>query len=137
MRQRRTYCANAAYRQAPSKKESPELGIFASTRRLCAKWMLPREHMGLFRGLSAEHYMSRSVLEALGDTVAIGGAPWLGRGEQREIGINKLTAKILCSRHNTALFPADTAAGEFFEHCGRSTTIFDANQSRGSASSVS
>jgi hypothetical protein len=63
--------------------------------------------------LSAEHYMSRSVLEALGNTVAIGGVPWLPLGERREIGINKLTAKILCRRHNAALSALDSAGGEF------------------------
>jgi hypothetical protein len=67
-------------------------------------------------GLSAEHYMSRSVLEAIGTSaVAIDGAPWLSPGERRAISIDRLTAKILCSRHNSALSPLDSAAGEFFK----------------------
>jgi hypothetical protein len=35
--------------------------------------------------------MSKSVLEALGDIVAVDGAPWLAPGEQKEIGVNSLT----------------------------------------------
>jgi hypothetical protein len=66
--------------------------------------------------ISAEHYISRSVLEAIGtDVAAIAGAPWLRDGEQKAIGINNLTAKILCSRHNSALSGLDDAAGIFFK----------------------
>jgi hypothetical protein len=65
--------------------------------------------------LSAEHYISRSVLEAIGPTVAISGVPWLPDGAEKEIGINNLTAKILCSRHNSALWPLDSAVGAFFK----------------------
>jgi hypothetical protein len=65
--------------------------------------------------ISAEHYMSKSVLAAIGTTVGIDGAPWLPPGEQREIGIDRLTAKILCGRHNSALSPLDSEASSFFE----------------------
>jgi hypothetical protein len=66
--------------------------------------------------LSAEHYMSRSVLEAIGPSaVAIDGVPWLATGERRAVGIASLTAKILCIRHNSALSPVDDAAGQFFK----------------------
>jgi len=65
--------------------------------------------------LSAEHYMSRSVLEALGNVVAVDGVPWLPRGETKIIAIDSLTAKILCTRHNSALSPLDTEAGAFFK----------------------
>jgi hypothetical protein len=58
--------------------------------------------------------MSRSVLKAIGVTVAIDGAPWLRPGEQREIGIDRLTARILCSRHNSAFSSLDSEAGVFF-----------------------
>ena len=79
------------------------------------------KHVGCYLGetadcsfdLSAEHYMSRSVLEAIGPRVAINGAPWLSAGETREVGISSLTAKILCRRHNSALSPLDAMAGEF------------------------
>jgi hypothetical protein len=60
--------------------------------------------------------MSKSVLKAIGSTVvAADGMPWLPNGERRAIGINNLTAKILCTRHNSALSPLDDAAGEFFK----------------------
>jgi hypothetical protein len=65
--------------------------------------------------LSAEHYISKSVLQAIGATVGVSGVPWLPHRMEKEIGINSLTAKILCSRHNSALSPLDSAAGTFFE----------------------
>ena len=69
--------------------------------------------------LSNEHYLSKSVLESLGNKVMVAGAPWLPAGEQREISIKGLTAKILCRRHNSALSPLDAMAGAFFAHlCG-------------------
>jgi hypothetical protein len=69
--------------------------------------------MDCSRDISAEHYMSRSVLEVFGDTVAVDGVPWLPPGTQKEIGINNLAAKILCRRHNAALSALDNAAGQF------------------------
>jgi hypothetical protein len=65
--------------------------------------------------LSAEHYISKSVLQAIGTTIAVSGVPWLPNGEEKEIGVNSLTARILCCRHNSALSPLDTAAGAFFQ----------------------
>ena len=65
--------------------------------------------------LSREHYISKSVLQAIGNTVAASGVPWLPDGQEKEIGINSLTARILCSRHNSALSLLDSAAGAFFE----------------------
>jgi len=60
--------------------------------------------------------MSRSVLEAIGSpAVAIDGAPWLAPGERKAVGIESLTAKILCIRHNSALSPLDEAAEQFFK----------------------
>lgn len=55
------------------------------------------------------------MLQAIGTTVAVSGVPWLPDGEEKEIGINRLTARILCCRHNSALSPLDSAAGAFFE----------------------
>lgn len=64
--------------------------------------------------ISGEHFISRAVLEVLGNMVAVDGAPWLPAGESKGIGINKLTAKVLCERHNGPLSPLDANAGEFF-----------------------
>jgi hypothetical protein len=61
---------------------------------------------------SKEHFTSRDVLEVLGDKMgAVDGTP---PDEQREIGINSLSAHVLCSRHNSALSRLDQAAGTFF-----------------------
>jgi hypothetical protein len=65
-------------------------------------------------GLSAEHYMSAAVLDVLPGGVKISGMPWLAPGEVRNVGVNNITAKILCSRHNSALAPLDQEAGGFF-----------------------
>ena len=62
--------------------------------------------------LSAEHYISRNVLQQIGDNVTFQGFPWAE--EPRSIGIGAATARILCARHNNALSPLDSAAGEFF-----------------------
>jgi hypothetical protein len=66
--------------------------------------------------LTGEHYMSRTVLDAFPGTpaVAINGMPWLAPGERRIVGINSLTANILCDRHNSSLSPLDTEAGRIF-----------------------
>jgi hypothetical protein len=64
--------------------------------------------------ISAEHFISRSVLVALGQRVAVDGVPWLNAGEQRILPINNLAANILCTRHNSILSPLDTEAGAFF-----------------------
>jgi hypothetical protein len=58
--------------------------------------------------------MSKSVLEAIGPDIAIDGVPWLPGGKKKRIGINSLTANILCKRHNQTLSPLDDAAGKFF-----------------------
>ena len=51
------------------------------------------------------------MLEQLsGPAVAIDGVFWASPGEV--VGINSLTAKILCVRHNSALSPLDTEAGQ-------------------------
>jgi len=65
-------------------------------------------------GISGEHYISEVVLEELSEpAVAIDGVFWLPPGEQKIVGINSLTAKILCVRHNSALSPLDMEAGQF------------------------
>jgi hypothetical protein len=64
--------------------------------------------------ISREHYISRDVLAELGPTITIHGLPWLAPDERRVVGIESLTAKILCRRHNSALAPLDAEAGRFF-----------------------
>ena len=64
--------------------------------------------------LSGEHYISKTVLESIGSTIRMEGVTWLPPGTSKVIGLNALTAKILCQRHNSALSPLDTEAGQFF-----------------------
>ena len=64
--------------------------------------------------LSAEHYVSAALLRALGDKLLVGGMPWLRNGETKVVGINSLTAKVLCTRHNEALSPLDGEAARLF-----------------------
>ncbi|MEZ5921708.1 MAG: hypothetical protein R3C60_10200 [Parvularculaceae bacterium] len=60
--------------------------------------------------ISSEHYFSKNVLERLG-RFSISGTPWLERGQEQEIGINRVTANILCKRHNESLSPIDQLGG--------------------------
>lgn len=64
---------------------------------------------------SGEHYISKSLLTEIGNTVSAGGFPWSGPTPetQKIVGINSLTANILCKRHNTALSELDKHAGKF------------------------
>lgn len=63
--------------------------------------------------ISREHYISRSVLEKLGEFIKISGAHWLSDGTSLETSVGNMTAKILCGRHNESLSPLDTEAGIF------------------------
>lgn len=65
--------------------------------------------------LSHEHYISRSVLEAIfdGAIASVQGVPWSPDGFA-DVGIGSLTAKILCRGHNGALSALDSEAGRFF-----------------------
>jgi hypothetical protein len=70
--------------------------------------------------LTREHWISDDLLERVSDdkkVVAVEGAAWQALApKQKTIGINSLSAKILCSRHNRALSPLDNVASEFFTH---------------------
>jgi hypothetical protein len=65
--------------------------------------------------ISGEHFVSASVLTLVGETnVTVNGAPWLPQGEAKALPIRRLVGNILCTRHNEAMSPLDTAAGKFF-----------------------
>lgn len=66
------------------------------------------------RQLSREHYVSRSVLEVLGDSLLASGAFWQNEGDILAASLGNLTAKILCKRHNECLSGLDYEAGLFF-----------------------
>ena len=63
--------------------------------------------------LSAEHYISKTVLEEIGMKVFVEGLSWLVPNTRKEVGIGALTANVLCSRHNSSLSNLDAHAGKF------------------------
>jgi len=67
-------------------------------------------------GISGEHLISESIILLLaGDGYfTISGLPWIPPGEFKTIGPKSLTAKCLCSKHNSSLHPLDDAALSFF-----------------------
>lgn len=62
---------------------------------------------GCSPGLSREHYISRNLFSS--ETIYVEGFPWSGE-EPKEIGVDALTARILCSNHNSVLSELDDAA---------------------------
>lgn len=66
--------------------------------------------------ITGEHYISKTVLEALGHNgcVEIGGLPWLPDQTIKKIGIGSLVSNMLCDVHNSALSYLDSEAGKFF-----------------------
>ena len=64
--------------------------------------------------LSNEHLISESVLKVLADArIEVSGAPWL-KGKSKTLGFPALTARSLCTRHNSLLSPIDEAGARFF-----------------------
>jgi hypothetical protein len=75
--------------------------------------------------MSGEHYISKSVLAEIGNTVYLGGVLWLVPDTQKVVGINSMTANILCARHNSSLSPLDEHAGKFMRTLKIINTDFD------------
>jgi hypothetical protein len=66
--------------------------------------------------ISGEHYISRTVLDAIGGggAVQVGGLPWQPPDTIESFGINSLVSKVLCEKHNAGLSTLDKAAGKLF-----------------------
>jgi len=74
--------------------------------------------------LSAEHYVSKAILDLLNAPTPSGsgkpkdlrvkGLHWIPDGEERCIPPDALKAKVLCTRHNSALSGLDAMAAQFF-----------------------
>jgi hypothetical protein len=63
-------------------------------------------------GISREHVVSKALFKS--PTVSVDGFPWC-KGKTLTIGIESLTAKILCQRHNNNLSPLDEEASALFD----------------------
>lgn len=66
--------------------------------------------------ISGEHYISETVLQAIGSNgqVQIGGLPWQPQQTLQSFGIRSLVSNVLCETHNSGLSDLDSAAGIFF-----------------------
>lgn len=66
--------------------------------------------------MSREHYISKTVLEAISSSgaVQIGGLPWQSHQTMQSIGIQSLVSNILCETHNSGLSQLDSVAGMLF-----------------------
>jgi hypothetical protein len=66
--------------------------------------------------LSREHYVSRTVLDLLGDEHRITNASWLLPGQQsKPLATSALGSRVLCEKHNHALSRLDSQALTFFD----------------------
>ncbi len=67
------------------------------------------------REVSGEHFISRSVLQLLGDYHRISNAGWFEPGvEHKDLSTEALRAKVLCKKHNEMLSYLDDEAKLFF-----------------------
>jgi hypothetical protein len=64
---------------------------------------------------SKEHFISRSVLQQLGEPLQWIGLPWEKPGVDIKYGLSSLSSHILCDRHNSALSPLDELASNAFK----------------------
>jgi hypothetical protein len=56
--------------------------------------------------LTLEHYISDDLLESIawdGKAVLVRGAAWLPSDAGKPVGVNSLSSRMLCGRHNRAL----------------------------------
>jgi len=68
---------------------------------------------GCSNRISREHIVSQNLF--IGDLVEVSGFPWC-KTEAKKIGLSSLTAKILCTKHNSDLSELDAEAGKAFSH---------------------
>jgi len=60
--------------------------------------------------MSGEHLFSKGLFD--GKNVIVSGFMWQETGEEKTIGLDSITAKILCSHHNNSLSVYDTEASK-------------------------
>ncbi len=69
--------------------------------------------------LTLEHYISDDLLESIswdGKVVMVRGAAWLPSDTGKPVGVNSLSSRMLCGRHNRALSPLDRMAADYFRY---------------------
>ena len=73
--------------------------------------------------ISGEHYISRALLVEMGGKPQIAGFSFQSQNTLRCVGVEALTSRILCKRHNSCLSPLDSEA----QRCLRALRAFDAD----------
>lgn len=71
---------------------------------------------GCSKKISGEHYISKALLDIIerqNKTIDVTGLSWLPKEQLTSIGKANLTAKILCTDHNSALSPLDSEVARF------------------------
>jgi hypothetical protein len=69
--------------------------------------------------LTLEHYISDDLLESIawdGKVVLVRGAAWLPSDTGKPVGLNSLSSRMPCGRHNEALSPLDRMAADYFRY---------------------
>lgn len=74
-------------------------------------------------GISREHYISKGLLVEMGGKPQIAGFSFQPQDTIRRVGVETLTSRILCERHNSCLSPLDSEA----TRCLGSLRAFDAD----------
>jgi hypothetical protein len=73
--------------------------------------------------ISREHYISKALLIEMGGKPQVAGFSFQPQDTLRKIGVEALTSRILCKRHNNCLSPLDTGA----QRCLGALRAFDAD----------
>jgi hypothetical protein len=69
--------------------------------------------------LTLEQYLSDDLLESIawdGKVVMVRGAAWRSSDTGKHVGVNSLSSRMLCGRHNRALSPLDKMAADYLRY---------------------
>ena len=80
---------------------------------------------GCHGGISREHVVSKAIFTSPGVTVQ--GFHWC-KHEPKTVGIEAITSKVLCKKHNSDLTSLDEAAGAAFDCLRRQTKLYNDRQ---------
>jgi hypothetical protein len=69
----------------------------------------------LARDHSRALHISKALLEAVGENPEAAGLKFQAPNTLQGLGVEAMTAKVLCERHNHALSPLDAEATRFFQ----------------------